>query len=360
MGSGVLHLSDASGGLGCLPAWRARLSSFSMPLVPSGLPATDRSAPTLAIRSASKAFRTAGQTTLALDAVDLVVRKGERVALLGRNGAGKSTLIKCVGSLIDLDQGEIRVGGEIASGSPAYLRELGFTLEGSRNVYWRQTPFENVRYFARLRSGAADPAKISHLLDLFEIPMAKTKEVGMLSTGNKQKVAIACALAHDPTLLLLDEPTLGLDVEAVRNIKRIVRGTAASTSRAFVITSHDLSFVADVCERVVVLEAGKIVYDGPVSVLCAGARGYAVKLVLEEGADVERIPAAWADRSRAEITRTDGKLSLSFQADSPQDVFAAFAHLGIAQGSERIVDLDVTKSGLETAYLSVARGERPC
>ncbi|HEY2516258.1 MAG TPA: ABC transporter ATP-binding protein [Polyangiaceae bacterium] len=312
--------------------------------------------PLLSISSASKEFRTAGQAIRALEDVSLTVRAGERVALLGRNGAGKSTLIKCVGSLVELDRGEIHFEGEPVARSPRYLGRVGFTLEGSRNVYWRQSAYENVRYFASLRGGSADPSRIERLLELFEIPAAKTKDVGQLSTGNRQKVAIACALAHDPALLLLDEPTLGLDVEAVHNIKRIVKEAAeGERARAFVITSHDLSFVSDVCERVAILEQGKVVYDGPLSVLRAGPRGYAVKLVLDGAADT--IPAEWADGSRAEVRNVDGKISVEFAAGSPQEVFDAFARLDVSRPRGRVLDVDVSKSGLEAAYLSIARGE---
>jgi ABC-2 type transport system ATP-binding protein len=303
--------------------------------------------PVLNVQKAKKTF--AGSVA-ALDGVSFAISGGERVALLGRNGAGKSTLIKSVSSLIKLDQGEIRVNGQDVSRERGYLAHVGVTLEGARNIYWRLTPFENVRYFAGLRAAGTPDERIKELLDQFEVPNARTSEAGKLSTGNKQKVAIICALIHDPALLLLDEPTLGLDVEAVANVRRILQHTQQHEHRAFLITSHDLSFVQDVCERVIVLDKGRVLYDGPLSVLRASASGYTVKIVLKDPVEVA---AQWADRAHAELTTSEGKVTISFHASRPEDIFSAFDELN---GDPRdVLDLDISKTALESAYLNLAK-----
>jgi len=307
--------------------------------------------PVLSVSNTSKTFH---GNVVALDNVSFAVAAGERVALLGRNGAGKSTLIKSISSLIRVDGGEIRVAGQDVSRSRDFLRGVGVTLEGARNIYWRMTPYENVRYFARLRGADTSRARIVELLELFEIPRALTSEVGKLSTGNKQKVAIVCALVHEPALLLLDEPTMGLDVEAVANIRRILQDASRHAGRAFLITSHDLSFVEDVCDRVLVLDKGRLLYDGRLSVLRASATGYTVKIVLNDPVEVA---ARWADKSQAEMVRSDGKVVISFQARGPLEIFTAFEQL--AGVPKAVLDLDVSKTSLESAYLTLARAQEP-
>jgi ABC-2 type transport system ATP-binding protein len=286
--------------------------------------------PLLEVDAADKAF---GANT-ALAHVSLAVRPGERVALLGRNGAGKSTLVRSVGGLVRLDRGTVRVDGADVARSRRPLARVGFSLEGARNVYWRLTPWENARYFARIRGVEPAPARLEELLDAFAIPRARDQEVGKLSTGNKQKVAIVCALVHDPALLLLDEPTLGLDAEAVARLRSFIARHAAAHGRAFVITSHDLGFVEDVCERAIVLDGGRVVYDGSLAALRARASGYQI---------------------RAEVARGEERVKLAVDAAAPTDVFAAIAALAGEYGA-RVLDVDVGKAPLATAYLDLTRG----
>jgi ABC-2 type transport system ATP-binding protein len=235
------------------------------------------------------------------------------------------------------------------------LGSVGITLEGGRSVYWRHTPFENVRYFARLRGADPSSVSIDELLEGLQVPNPRSQSVGELSTGNKQKVAVACALVHDPALLVLDEPTLGLDVDAVAHIRRLVAAHVERRQGAFVITSHDLGFVADVCERVIVLHHGSVRYDGRLSVLRKDADGYRVRVVLDETAAKERVDERWADRVRAEVTRAGGTTTLSFQASGTADVFHAFDHLKAAHPAA-ILDVDVSKASLEAAYVRLSSG----
>jgi len=158
----------------------------------------------LRVDHARKAYRRKRETVTALDSVSFSIVRGERVALLGPNGSGKTTLIKSLCSLIRLDEGTVTVEGHDIAGSRAHLERIGVVLEGARNVYWRMTPYENARYFAGLRGRGDRDARIRELLEVMEIPGARTREVGELSLGNKQRVAIVCAMVHDPGLLLLD------------------------------------------------------------------------------------------------------------------------------------------------------------
>jgi ABC-2 type transport system ATP-binding protein len=319
-------------------------------------------APLVEVAGARKTFRArTGAATTALDGVHFEVAPGERVALLGRNGAGKTTLVRAIASLVALDEGSIRVAGRAVGDGPAYLGDVGITLESGRSVYWKLTPWENARYFAGLR-GRVDEQRIAMLLDAFAVPHARTREVGRLSTGNRQKVSIVCALAHDPRLLLLDEPTLGLDVEAVAQIQRTIVELAGTRGRAFVITSHDLSFVQEVCDRVLVIDGGRILFDGPLARLRASATGYRVRLVVDGDGDGRArdagADARWAEATRAELTHAAGKLTICFEAQRADEILKALDRLR-PRDDAAVHDVDIHKRGLEAAYLELARGSRP-
>ncbi|MEQ1565951.1 MAG: ABC transporter ATP-binding protein [Myxococcota bacterium] len=261
-----------------------------------------------------------------LHELSLRVAPGERVAVLGPNGSGKTTLVKCVAGLLAPSAGRIRVGGRDTADGPRYLESIGAVFEGGHNVYRRLTPFENARYFADLR-GAYREGRVRGLLDQFAIPAPYTQSVGELSTGGRQRVALVCALAHDPTLVLLDEPTLGLDAAAVASVKAAMRELSADRSTSFLVTSHDLSFVEDVCDRFVVLRHGRVIFDGDLGRLRASLSGYRIRLSLAGG-------------------------SLDVAVETAADAMALLA--GVDRADVR--DIDVRARPLEDLYLNLLDG----
>jgi ABC-2 type transport system ATP-binding protein len=201
----------------------------------------------------------------ALQGVSFSVQPGEVLGILGPNGSGKTTAIKSMLGLLTFDSGIVRVAGaEIPRQRRRVLGRMGAVLEGARNIYWYLSPRENLRYFAGIRGFALRrvQARMEHLLKRLGLTEVADKEVRKFSSGMKQKVALACALVHDPDILLLDEPTVGLDVEAAAEVRGMIADLAARRGRTILVTSHDMSFMEAVCSRVLIIREGSIVSGG--------------------------------------------------------------------------------------------------
>jgi ABC-2 type transport system ATP-binding protein len=240
-------------------------------------------------RNLQKCYKTGSKSLMAVQDVSLQVRSGEVLAFLGPNGAGKTTSIKMIAGLIVPDRGQVRILNRDPHREPDALRLLGAVLEGSRNLYWRLTPEENIEYFGVLRGLSRRVARQRgrELLDRFELSHKRSSVVQQLSRGMQQKVAIAVALVHDPKLLLLDEPTLGLDVEATETVKRLVQEIAAE-GRGIVLTTHQLDVAEELSDRVAIINQGRLVAEKPTSELIEQFSGTAYQIELDAALDEDR------------------------------------------------------------------------
>lgn len=222
----------------------------------------------LEVQHLHKAYRAQGKITHAVQDVSLQIESHQVLAFLGPNGAGKTTTIKMIAGLVLPDKGTVTIAGHDPHRHLQALRSVGAVLEGSRNLYWRLTPAENLEYFGVLRGLSRKVARQRSrvLLERFELSHKSTTRVQRLSRGMQQKVAIAVALIHEPPLLLLDEPTLGLDVEATQTVKRLVR-EIASEGCAILLTTHQLDIAEELSDRVAIINNGEIVTEQPTEAL---------------------------------------------------------------------------------------------
>lgn len=238
-----------------------------------------------------KTYRQGGKQVQAVVDVSLTLAAGEILAFLGPNGAGKTTTIKIIAGLIRPDAGSVRILGRDPHAEPGALAQVGAVLEGNRNLYWRLTPLQNLEYFGVLRGLSPKTARQRGLELLETLGLGEKGEVAVqtLSRGMQQKVAIAVALLHQPALLLLDEPTLGLDVEAAQAVKSLIRQIAAS-GRAILLTTHQLDVAEALSNQVAVIERGTILVQAPTQELIrqfAGAAG-TYRIELEQELDPSR------------------------------------------------------------------------
>jgi len=206
-----------------------------------------------------KTYRQGKKLIEAVCGVSLSINPGDILAFLGPNGAGKTTCIKMIAGLIKPDVGWVKIAGSDPHRHPRALRLVGAVLEGNRNLYWRLTPEENLEYFGVLRGLSQ---RVAHqqgliLLERFDLIHKRRTPVQTLSRGMQQKLAIAVALIHQPQLLLLDEPTLGLDVEASQNVKALVREIAREGC-AILLTTHQLDVAEEISDQVAIIQQGKI------------------------------------------------------------------------------------------------------
>jgi len=196
-----------------------------------------------------------------LHAIDLSARAGEIVALVGRNGMGKSTLMKSLMGVMPARSGKIVVDGADVAGLPSYQRVahgLAYVPKG-RQIFGTMTVKENIETGLVVTGKSDIPREI---FDLFPIlaDFAKRRG-GNLSGGQQQQLAIARALASDPKVLLLDEPTEGIQPSIIKDLARVLRDIRSIRNICIVVCEQVLSFVLDVADRILVMEGGRIVHS---------------------------------------------------------------------------------------------------
>jgi sodium transport system ATP-binding protein len=202
--------------------------------------------------------------------LSLSVAGGEVYALLGANGAGKTTALRCLATLLRPTSGAARIEGFDAAAQPLEVRRrLGF-LAASMGLYQRLTARELLRYFARLNGMGDDDAerRIDEMVRAFGLEEFADRLCGKLSTGQRQRVSIARAVVHDPPALVLDEPTLGLDVLSSDAIFRFI-AAARNRGRAVIFSTHQMSEVELLADRVGIIAGGRLVAEGTVDEIVA-------------------------------------------------------------------------------------------
>ncbi|HKU74931.1 MAG TPA: ABC transporter ATP-binding protein, partial [Pyrinomonadaceae bacterium] len=198
----------------------------------------------------------------ALRGVSFEVKTGEIFGLIGRNGAGKTTLTKIVATLVQPTTGSVAVRGHDSVSEDEHVRrEIGLATAEERSFYWRLTSEQNLMFFARLH-GLSDRAAKQRIKDLFaklELEEIARRRFGELSTGNKQRLAVARAMLTTPPVLLLDEPTRSLDPLAAARMRELIRSLAQGDPPVTIfLTSHNLDEVETLCGRVAIISRGRI------------------------------------------------------------------------------------------------------
>lgn len=222
----------------------------------------------------------------AVNDVSFSVEKGAICGILGPNGSGKTTTIKSICNLIIPDKGEIKLFNKENRKSIEHISAL---FEGTRNLYWRLTPRENLRYFAGIRGmgGKKIESRIDELLDRFNLSEKRDVTVNTLSRGMQQKIAIAMTLVCDTEIVLLDEPTLGLDVQSYIDIKKILRNIASDMNKTVLLSTHHMDLVQELCNQVVILNKGKLVAKDSVENLLNMFKSMTYEIILLEKANKE-------------------------------------------------------------------------
>jgi ABC-2 type transport system ATP-binding protein len=218
-----------------------------------------------------KTFSTGkGAQIQAVKDINLSVPSDCIFGLLGPNGAGKTTTIKMICGLVRPTAGKILVNHlDVWQNRSTALREIGAVLESTRNIHWTLSAWDNLIYFGHLKGmwgkKLSDRGKL--LLEEMELWDRRNDLVRIFSRGMQQKVAVACALIADPPLILLDEPTLGLDVQAALSVKQMVVRLARDYGKTIVLTTHQLDMAQDVCHRVAIIIKGQIITDQTIGAL---------------------------------------------------------------------------------------------
>ncbi|MFC7308252.1 ATP-binding cassette domain-containing protein [Streptomyces monticola] len=308
-----------------------------MPTDAVGGPAASGAAGALALSGVTKRY---GRTT-ALQDVDLDIAQGEIVGLLGHNGAGKTTLMSLAAGLLRPDAGDVRVLGASPVRDPRRVRrELGLAPQ-ELGVYPPLTVRQNLRFFAELAGlrGAGTERRIEEVAEPLGLTGLLARRVAQLSGGEQRRVHTAMALLHRPRLLLLDEPTAGVDVETRSRLLAFVR-ELARTGTAVCYSTHYLAEVEALDASVAVLDHGRVIARGSLAELVRRHGDSAVELTFSGSAPELRLP--WPVTREGDVLRVG--------VEQPQraapEVLAA-----LGEAALRLVNLRVVQPGLDSVFL---------
>lgn len=315
--------------------------------------------PILRVEGLRKVFHSRRRVeVVAVDKLGFSVATGEVVGLLGPNGAGKTTTIKCLCTLIHPTEGRIEVDGIDAVARPRQaVAKMAAVLEGNRNIYWRLNPVENLEFYAGLYgiSARSVRSEITELLEGFRLEDKASSESRTLSRGMQQKLAVACAFIRRTPILLLDEPTLGLDVETSHELRVSLREMARTHGKTILLSSHDMDVVQSICDRVIIINQGRVVTDDRIDNLLElfRVRAYRFTLagLLDQQAEIElKVAFPHADVVRdTHHSMVDVELS---------DASQFYDLVEVLKTSRAVIDsIDRQDPNLEEIFLRIVKGD---
>lgn len=316
----------------------------------------------LAVKHLRKTFLDKKRKVEAIKDISFSVGKGEMVGLLGPNGAGKTTTIKCILGLVKPDSGDITVSGIDCRRNPREAsKNMAAVLEGARNVYWRLTVWENIIFFAGIHGVSVVKGKeyFEYLLEELKLKDKRNTEVRNLSSGYKQKTAVACALAKMTPLVFLDEPTLGLDVESSYELREALKRLQSEEKRTIIVSSHDMRVIQDVCSRVIIVSGGKVVVDAGVEELLSLFRTRSYRIVLSRngnGTSLEEIRRKMMQVfPQAGMTETRDTVEIKVDLKNAFEIYELVDTLRDLRAA--IETISQEEVDLERAFLEIVRRE---
>jgi ABC-2 type transport system ATP-binding protein len=247
------------------------------------------------------------RTVAAVDRVSFSIERGEMVGYIGPNGAGKSTSIKMLTGILVPTSGEIRVNGFVPFRQRAqYVKTIGAVFGQRTQLWWDIAVVESFKLLRRIYDVPQRDfdARMEHFNEILSIRDYLHTPVRKLSLGERMRCDLAAALLHNPPLLFLDEPTIGLDVVAKDHIRQFLRSINREFRTTVLLTTHDLDDIEELCRRIMIIDHGRVLYDGPLEDLKQRLlRTKQIKFVLKDRAQLARVSAC--GREGLELERVD-------------------------------------------------------
>lgn len=226
----------------------------------------------------------------ALKNINIQINKGEVFGILGPNGAGKSTLMKILSTILLQSSGDVNILGYNVKNDENQIRSKINLITGSeRNLYWRLSAKENLSYFADLYKVKSKEIKINELLELVGLTSRANDKVETFSKGMKQRLQIARGLINDPDIILLDEPTLGLDIVTAKELRILIKNLSKK-GKTIIFTTHYMEEAEEVCDRIAFIKNGKINrVDSIEDLKKIFTYKYILKVILNEQIDLNQL-----------------------------------------------------------------------
>jgi ABC-2 type transport system ATP-binding protein len=289
----------------------------------------------------------------AIDNISFSINRGEIVGFLGPNGAGKSTTMKIITGFLEPDEGITIVSGINVQSNPLEAkRKLGYLPEANP-LYYEMYVREYLDFLADVHGVKNKKNRISEIIDTVGLSAESGKKIGQLSKGYKQRVGLAAALLHDPEVLILDEPTTGLDPNQIIEIREVIRNLGKNKTVLF--SSHILQEVEALCDRVIIINKGKIVADDKIeSLQKARMDSHFVQVQFKEPIDKNLLNAI------REIIRTDELATNNFRlhTPNPESVRKELMELSLRHNLN-IVSLQTGEQSLEEIFRGLTSTYQP-
>jgi ABC-2 type transport system ATP-binding protein len=305
---------------------------------------------TFTVRRKTSRLRRRAETVDAVRDLSFAIEAGEMVGYIGPNGAGKSTTIKMLTGILVPTGGEVRVAGFVPARQRTELAARIGVVFGQRTTLWWDLPlrdsFELLHKIYRVPGGRYR-ANLDAFVELLDLEPLLDVPVRQLSLGQRMRGDIAAALLHDPDVVYLDEPTIGLDVVSKARLRDFLRTTNRERGITVLLTTHDLDDIERLCSRVMVIDHGSLVFDGELTALQrdAGARRMLVVDLAE--------PEPPLDVAGTVTERVDGPRQwLSFPAEA-----SAAPIIAEVAASHRVADLSILEPSIEDVITRIYSGE---
>lgn len=258
-------------------------------------------------------------TQKAVDNISFRVKTGEVLGFLGPNGAGKTTTMKAITTFLAPDEGTVKVGPWNIEDNPDEIkRNIGYLPENNP-LYEEMPVIDYLRFVAAIEGIEKDKTddKLREVINICGIEGEKHKKISELSKGYKQRVGLAQALIHDPEVLILDEPTTGLDPNQIIEIRELIK--KIGKEKTVILSSHILAEVEATCDRIMIINKGKIVADGTASELRKKAQGREILKVTIEDAGLNEVFEALQQLPETELVDIIDKSGNTFEVQSKEE-----------------------------------------
>ena len=283
----------------------------------------------------------------AVDQISFEVNRGEIVGFLGPNGAGKSTTMKVITCFLSPDEGSVLVNGlDVVNEESAIKKIIGYLPENNP-LYTDMYVRESLQFVGKLYGlvGESLRTRIDEIIELTSLSKEQNKRIGQLSKGFRQRVGLAQALIHDPEVLVLDEPTTGLDPNQIAEVRQLIKDI--STTKTVILSTHIMQEVKAICDRVVIIHEGKIVADSTVENLQQTVlKKIKTRVQLSEPIDLKLFSSM---KGVIEVEKMEGNIYI---ISSNKDIRAEIVKI-TAEAEKNLLELTRLEDSLEDIFMNL-------